>query len=95
MGYTSLSRNHVREVLNKAKKRRCIEILSHVDSNLSKYLKLSYIYSVEIRISCYSSTLEDISLTHSLFSSRKMMDTESSVCINEQISVEDVANIYN
>ena len=74
MEYTSSRRKNERKVLNKDKKWRGIHIPSHVNSNLSKKLKSSNIDSVEIRITCVSSTLEDGSSSNSLSSSTMRID---------------------
>ena len=58
-------------------------------------MKLSNIYSFEIRTNCTYSTIEYGSSSNSLFSSMMIIYTESSVCSNEEMSVEDDTNDDN
>ena len=94
-GYTFSIRKHRSKVPTKAKKRRCINIISHVESNLSNDLKLSNIYSFGIRTNCTYSKIEYGSSSNSLFSPLLIIYTESSVCSNEEMSVEDDTNDDN
>ena len=85
MVYTSSRRNNVRKVITKDNKMRLINNLSRFKSDLSNYFKSSNIYSVEIIITCDSSTLEYFSSSNSMFNSPMIIDMDSSICRNELI----------
>ena len=77
MGYTLYIRNHVRKVLTKAKKRRPLTIISHVNTNESKKLKSPNIDYVKIRTISYFSNLEDGISSNTLINFPKRIDPES------------------
>ena len=58
MGNTPPRRKHGRKVLIKAKKRKLITNVLHVNTNESKFLKSSNIDCVQIRTTSYFTTLE-------------------------------------
>ena len=84
MRYTSLVRNHVRKVLVKAKKRRRLTIISHVNTNESNDLKSPNIDYVKNKDNKLFSTLEDVSSSNTLITFPKIIDPASSACINEK-----------
>ena len=95
MGYTLYIRNHVRKVWTKAKKRRRLTIISHVNTNESKKLKSPNIDYVKIRTISSFSNLEDGISSNTLINFPKRIDPESIFCINNKIPVPDGINKDN
>ena len=95
MGYTSSIRKHERKAFTDAKKRIRNAIISHINTNESNHLKSSNIDDVKITTNSYFLTLKDGISSNKLITFPKTIDPESSVCINERISVSNYINEDN
>ena len=95
MGYIYQRRNHGRKVLAKAKDAICTNIISHVNSNESNNLQTLNIDNVKITSNCPYLAVKIGSSSNKSINLPNIIDTESSVCINDKITVSNDINKEN
>ena len=92
MGYQLTRRNHDRKVSAETNNRRLTTIISHVNSNESNILKTSQIDDFKRASNCPYPNLQNFSSSNKIITLPKIINTESSVCINYKIAVSNDIN---
>ena len=92
MGYTLSRRKHDRKVLTNYKKRRRTTTILHVNSNESNILKTSQIDDFKRASNCPYPNLQNFSSSNKIITLPKIINTESSVCINYKRAVSNDIN---
>ena len=83
-GVYVVKRENGRKVLTKAKERRSITAISHVNSNKLNNLNTSNSDDVKITSNFPYSTIKNDNSSNTLITLPKINDTESSVCIDDE-----------